>query len=218
MRHSIQVLKEFVRENGWYILCEETSERMAQSIRSQILSRLLRSAGLRIGPDSRIRGLAHMTIGRDFCAGRGLWLDAITRYQNQIFNPSITIGQSVRVSHWVHIASTHSLSIGDNCLFGSRVLITDHTHGRYSRFHDSPYSPPSVRELDDHRSVVIGKNVFLGDGVVVLPDVEIGEGSVIGANSVVAQSIPALVIAAGAPARPIKRYCIAESKWKDCSE
>jgi lipopolysaccharide O-acetyltransferase len=216
MRASTQGLYEFINENGIYLLLDEMVEKIAIAVRSALLGHMLKTQGLRIGPNSRIRGLAHMRIGSDFHAGRGLWLDAITRYRDQIFSPQINIGEGVRVSHWVHVAATHHIDIGDNCLFGSGVLVTDHTHGRYSRFHDSPHTPPWARELDNDRSVVIGNNVFLGDGVVVLPDVEIGAGSVVGANSVVTKNIPPLVIAAGVPATPIKRFCIERKEWKDC--
>jgi acetyltransferase-like isoleucine patch superfamily enzyme len=55
--------------------------------------------------------------------------------------------------------------------------------------------------------------VWLGDGVVVLPGVTIGEGSIVGANSVVTRSLPPGVIAVGAPARPVKFYDRAASRW-----
>ena len=51
---------------------------------------------------------------------------------------------------------------------------------------------------------VIGKNVFLGAGCVVIGDISIGDGSVIGANAVVTKSIPPNSVAVGVPARVIK--------------
>jgi acetyltransferase-like isoleucine patch superfamily enzyme len=55
------------------------------------------------------------------------------------------------------------------------------------------------------REIHIGKNVWIGFDAIVLPGVSIGEGSVIGARSVVAQDIPAYCIAAGSPARVVKK-------------
>lgn len=61
------------------------------------------------------------------------------------------------------------------------------------------------RELwEPPKPIAIGTNVWLGHDVVVLPGVSIGEGSVIGARSVVAESVPAYVVAAGNPARVIR--------------
>jgi acetyltransferase-like isoleucine patch superfamily enzyme len=61
------------------------------------------------------------------------------------------------------------------------------------RSNDVPSSP-----------VVLGDNVWIGFDVCVLPGVTIGEGSVIGARSVVADDVPPYTIAAGNPARPIR--------------
>jgi lipopolysaccharide O-acetyltransferase len=113
----------------------------------------------------------------------------------------------------VHIAATHFVEIGDNVLMGSKVVVTDHNHGQYSKDHTSPNIPPALRPLDHDRSVVIGRNVWLGDGVVVTPGSSIGEGAVIGANSVVQGRIPPFTIAAGVPAKIMKVFDFDTQKW-----
>lgn len=65
--------------------------------------------------------------------------------------------------------------------------------------------PPLLRPLYSKGQVVIGKNVWIGDKVTILPGVSIGDGSVIAANSVVTKSIPPYSIAAGIPAKIIKQ-------------
>lgn len=55
--------------------------------------------------------------------------------------------------------------------------------------------------------IVIGRNVWLGANCVVLPGVQIGDNSIIGAGSIVTQSIPAFSIAVGNPARVIASRC-----------
>jgi acetyltransferase-like isoleucine patch superfamily enzyme len=62
--------------------------------------------------------------------------------------------------------------------------------------------------------VSIGRNAWLGQNVVVLPGVTIGEHCVIGANSVVNSSIPDFSVAVGAPARVIKRYNKETARWE----
>jgi len=154
-------------------------------------------------------------MGEDFSAEDGLWLEAISQYSNQTFLPRIVIGEHVRASHFVHIAATSFVQIGDNVLIGSKVMITDHNHGQYSREHTSPHIPPSQRPLDHDRRVTIGRNVWLGDGVVVTPGSSIGEGSVIGANSVVIGIIPAYTIAAGLPATVRKAFNFSTQEWNN---
>ena len=53
-------------------------------------------------------------------------------------------------------------------------------------------------------AVTLERNVWIGDGAIVCKGVRIGENSVIGAGSVVTKDIPANVIAAGNPAKPVK--------------
>lgn len=204
---------DFANENGWHLLAEHLMTRAAAAIRGYILGRELRTQGLRIGPHSLMRGLKHISIGKNFRAGPGLWLEAVTIYREQNFSPRIVIGDRVCASHHVHIAAANYVEIGDNCLFGSRVLITDHSHGRYSILHDSPEVPPALRPLDNAHRVVIGRNVWLGDGVVVMPDVTIGEGAIIGANSVVTKDIPPFTAAAGAPASIRKQFDFSANEW-----
>ncbi|HRI12548.1 MAG TPA: acyltransferase [Verrucomicrobiota bacterium] len=62
--------------------------------------------------------------------------------------------------------------------------------------------------------VVIGDRVWIGARCVILPGVEIGSNSVVGAGSVVTRSIPARCVAVGNPARIVKRYDAATALWQ----
>lgn len=186
------------------------------TVRNYLISRKLGVKKIRVGPAAYLRGLSFVEIGEDFSAGRGLWLEAISRYNDEEFAPRIVIGNHVRISQFVHIAATHLIEIGDNVLIGSKVMITDHNHGQYSgQNHVSPQTSPTDRPLDRERHVLIERNVWLGDGVVVTPGSSIGEGSVIGANSVVHGSIPAFTIAVGAPAMARKVFNFDAMEWCD---
>jgi len=97
----------------------------------------------------------------------------------------------------VVIGARESIVIGDNVMVGANVLITDfdwHSIKPDERQHGIPRSKP----------VIISDNVFIGYSATILKGVSIGKNSVIGANSVVTQDIPANVIAAGNPCKVIK--------------
>jgi lipopolysaccharide O-acetyltransferase len=94
------------------------------------------------------------------------------------------------------------------------VLISDHSHGNYRGASQSdPATLPAERLLTSTGEVHIGRNVWLGDGVVVLAGSNIGDGAIIGANSVVAGTIPANSIAAGAPARVLRQWNAERREW-----
>lgn len=101
------------------------------------------------------------------------------------------IGRNCGISS-TSITSFKSITLEDNVRIGANCVIMD------GDFHleDPRVSPP--------QPVLIKRNVWLGYGVIVMKGVTIGENSVIAANSVVSKDIPANVVAAGSPAKPIK--------------
>jgi len=106
-------------------------------------------------------------------------------------NAIIRIGGNCGFSGTV-LGAFKSIQLGNNVMCGANTLITD------SDWH-----------LNDPRSgkpmaVVIGDNVWIGEGAKILKGVTIGENSVIGAGSVVVKDIPSNVIAAGNPCKVIK--------------
>lgn len=107
----------------------------------------------------------------------------------------ITIGDHVLISPGTHIVASESISIGSNTMFASGCYVSDSDwHDTYDR----------TRELDKHRPIIIGENVWLGVRVIVGKGVTIGDNSIIGAGSVVTKDIPANCIAAGNPARVVR--------------
>jgi acetyltransferase-like isoleucine patch superfamily enzyme len=112
----------------------------------------------------------------------------------------IRIGADVGISGGV-ICAAVSVDIGDRCLLGADVQITD------TDFH--PVSPINRRFETQPKhiasaAVVVEENVFLGAGVRILKGVRIGRNSVVGAGSLVTADIPSDVIAAGVPARVLR--------------
>lgn len=158
---------------------------------------------LHISSNVRLEGYEQGAIhlGDDIHIGRFAWIQAVTRFQQQTFTPRLTIGSGVKMSEFVHIGCALQVTIGDHCLLASKTLIIDHHHGGTSAV--DLLSPPAQRELIC-APVIIGRNVFLGDNVVVLPGVTIGDNTIVGANSVVAVSLPANCVAVGSPAKVIK--------------
>lgn len=108
----------------------------------------------------------------------------------------IIIGTNCGFSGTV-IGAKEKIIIGNDVLCGANTLITDFDwHG---------IQPDKRRNsTGDSKEVIIGNNVFIGYGSVILKGVTIGDNSVIGANSVITKDIPANVIAGGNPCKVIK--------------
>lgn len=159
-----------------------------------------------VGTGLRIRGAKFITFGDRVCLGRFNWIEAVTRYGNQTFTPKITIGNDVAFSDFVHISSALEIEIKDGTLIGSKVYVGDHSHGYQSASVKKSTLSPRYADLCDLNPISIGKNCWIGDGVVVLAGSNIADGSVIGANSVVKVKTERPALICGAPARVIKYY------------
>lgn len=208
--------QKFRAENGLFLTFFVIAQGLWRRVHNAGVARALPGRpAINIDPSVRLRGLAHIHIAGNFRAGRHLWLEAVTQDNESLFNPRIEIGHNVIVNDDVHIAATNLVQIGDNVLIASRVFISDHGHGNYRTAGAAdPATPPSLRPIDRDRATVIEENVWIGEMVSIMPGVRIGAGSVIGSNSVVTADVPPQCVAAGTPARVIRRYDTASREWK----
>jgi len=149
-----------------------------------------------------LRGGKYIKIGDSFGCDQRLRLDAWDNFLGDKFNPEIIIGNNVSIQKDCHIGSINKIVIGNNVLLASKVYISDHSHGEIS--HEALSLPPAKRRLFSKGPVIIEDSVWLGEGVVVLPNVTIGENSIVGANSVVTKSFPKNSVIAGNPAKLIR--------------
>ncbi|MPN45551.1 2,3,4,5-tetrahydropyridine-2,6-dicarboxylate N-acetyltransferase [bioreactor metagenome] len=94
------------------------------------------------------------------------------------------------------------IKIGDNVLTGSKILITDNSHGQ-SQPNDIDI-PPIKRSLYSKGPVIIENNVWIGEKSTILAGVTIGTGAIVAANSVVTKDVPAFAVVAGTPAKIVK--------------
>jgi acetyltransferase-like isoleucine patch superfamily enzyme len=133
-----------------------------------------------------------LTVGPHAYFEPGVWLtsDAGT----------ISIGGGSLLNLNVMVAALERVEIGEHCMLANGCLVTDSDH----RF-DDPDRPVPWQGFTTKGPTVIGDNVWLGAHVVVTSGVTIGRRSVIGANSVVTRDVPEFSVAAGAPARVLRK-------------
>jgi acyl-[acyl carrier protein]--UDP-N-acetylglucosamine O-acyltransferase len=105
--------------------------------------------------------------------------------------PKIIIGQGTSFGDFTHIGAINNITIGKNVLGASKILIIDHDHGKGQNFLKSyTNTPPKDRELISKGPIIIGDNVWIAEGVVILAGSVIGQGCIIAANSVVKGNVP----------------------------
>lgn len=149
-----------------------------------------------------LQGGNHISIGNFFECDQRLRLDAWDKFLEEEYKPVIIFGNCVSIQKDCHIGAINKIVIGNNVLLASKVYISDHSHGEISC--EALSLPPAKRVLFSKGPVIIEDNVWLGEGVVVLPNVTIGENSIVGANSVVTKSFPKNSVIAGNPAKIIR--------------
>jgi acetyltransferase-like isoleucine patch superfamily enzyme len=109
------------------------------------------------------------------------------------FGKNISFGRDVFVNSGCRFQDQGGIDIGDGSLIGHNAVITTLNHDML----------PS-RRADMHPArVVIGRGVWFGANVTVLPGVSIGDGAVVGAGAVVTKDVPAGAVVVGVPAKQV---------------
>jgi acetyltransferase-like isoleucine patch superfamily enzyme len=108
-------------------------------------------------------------------------------------------GNEVSFGPGCHIYEPRSgLSIGNYCLIGGGVLICGVNHGHAIE------SIPMRRQKSEAAPIIIGNNVWIGMGAIILPGVKVGEGAIIAAGAVVTADVAPGQIVAGVPAQLLR--------------
>lgn len=126
--------------------------------------------------------------------GKNVWIEPDFRCQ---FGKNITIENDVYMNFGCIILDCAEVTIGEHSLFGPNIGIytINHAIDSEERIHGGCYAKP----------VHIGKRVWLGGDVKILPGVSIGDDTIIGAGSIVTKDIPSGVIAVGNPCKVIRK-------------
>ncbi len=152
----------------------------------------------------------------------------IENYTNEIYikptikNPNIIVGDFSYIadsdfeSHVTHLYEWNGdkLVIGKFCQIAAGVeFVMNGANHQMNAVSTFPFytlegwemSPPCVADMQLRGDTVIGNDVWIGQNAVILPGVHIGDGAIIGANSVVGRNIEPYTVVAGNPARQIRK-------------
>jgi acetyltransferase-like isoleucine patch superfamily enzyme len=172
-------------------------------IRSILYRPLFREMKGSIRGFEQLEGAKYISIGSESIIHKGCILTAWDCYGEDKFCPCIEIGAKTRIGEMCQISSCNKVVIGEGVLVGRRVYISDNAHGQFEK--EQLSIPPIVRPLYSKGPVIIGNNVWIGERACILAGVTIGDGAIVAANAVVTHDVPSFSLAAGVPAKIIKK-------------
>ncbi|MFK5241462.1 acyltransferase [Lactococcus lactis] len=176
-----------------------------------IINFKLKNKGVVVGKNIILRNPQYISCGKNVVIGDESKLLCWDSYGEEQYSnlPEIQIGDNFHATRNFTIQCAQKVVIGRDVLVASNVFIIDYNHG-LNPLTKSYLENPLIRG----GGVLVDDGVWIGNNVIVLPNVHIGKKSIIGAGSVVTKDIPEYCIAVGNPAKVIKKFDIKEKKWK----
>ncbi len=168
--------------------------------------------GSYIPSSCKITGSSCIELGRNVTMSKDCWLSVPNwLIYGKKAGLTIKIGDNTSFEKRCSITAANKIHIGENVLFAPNVFITDHNHN-----YEDITQPIKLQGWTNDGYVIIGKNCWIGTGVVIngSKGITIGNGSVIGQNAVVTKDIPPFSVAVGNPAKIIKRYNPLTKIWE----
>ncbi len=108
----------------------------------------------------------------------------------------VHFGKGVYANFHLTLVDDTEISVGDGTMLGPNVTLATAGHPILPELRESAYQY--------NLPIRIGKCCWLGAGVIVLPGISIGDGTVVGAGSIVTKDLPANVVAVGNPCRVLR--------------
>ena len=171
-----------------------------KSVSIKCKSKVTIASGVKIGKSVQINGFGRIgiTIGRGSSIGDYSKLICSGSFSNM--GEFITIGNGVGIGEFSRIGGSGGVTIGDNTIIAQYFSAHPENH----LFLDK--TTLIKNQGTEKAEIKIGQNCWIGSKVTILAGVEIGEGVVVAAGSVVTKSFGSHVVIGGVPARVIKEY------------
>jgi acetyltransferase-like isoleucine patch superfamily enzyme len=166
--------------------------------------------GSLVRPPYTITAHDRIFIGDRTFIGPNALLSVVKEHRGERYAPTLRIGDDTSIGQNFVVSCVADVWVGSKVLISSNVFIGDSMH-RY----DDPWRAVIEQPLLRRGPAHIGDGAFIGIGAIIMPGVSVGRHAVVGAGAVVTDDVPDFCVAAGNPARIIKRYDFARGGWMD---
>jgi acetyltransferase-like isoleucine patch superfamily enzyme len=188
---------EFIKKYGFLVLFFKIIYVVNRPLKFKIISKI---KGLYYFRNSSITLGSNISISSPFFKSQ-IGKNVVI-YSNSIFefceNSDFSIGNNSLLSYGVLVSCNDKIYIGENTQIGEYTSIRDTTHNYIEN------GVPMKYNKDISKAIVIGNNVWIGRGCVILPGTIIEDGVVVGANSIVKGLLKSNCIYAGVPIKFVK--------------
>ena len=154
-----------------------------------------------------IKGKKSINIGDNVLIREGARIEAISNWNDEMLSPTIMIGSGTCIEERFHLVCANRVIIGNDCTISCDVMISDNEHKT------EEIGKSVLEQALSVADIIIDDECFIGAGAKILAGTHIGRHSIIGANSVVKNDIPAYSIAVGIPAKVVKQYNFELQQW-----
>jgi acetyltransferase-like isoleucine patch superfamily enzyme len=178
------------------------------------MRRLSLPRGLRAGNGAFVRAPFSIPYGEGISLGvrttihEHAVIALIKRHGVKAYSSEIIIGDDVYIGRHLFLTALNRVSIGNGCVLSDHVYINDASHGM-----NISGAPILDQPLESKGPIDIGPRCFLGYRCAILPGVTLGQGCVVGINSVVTRSYPEYSMLAGVPATLIRTFDHVSQTW-----
>ena len=162
-----------------------------------------------LGRRIRIKNPKYLQVGEGVTISDNARLLFVDTYAGGVYDPSVRIGNNVFITYNFTIMAAAPITICDNVLIASDVVITSENHGMDPEMSSSYAQTPLTG-----KPVEIGDGCWLGEKSMIMPGVSLGKRCIVAAGAVVTKSFPEYTLIAGVPAKAIKRYSLTSHQWE----
>jgi acetyltransferase-like isoleucine patch superfamily enzyme len=153
----------------------------------------------------RIYGARYCRFGDDVAIQTGAYIAVLPPPGE---TARLEIGNGSKIGNFAHLVVRKRVTIGRKVLTADRLFVSDNIHE-----YDDPDVPVMDQGLRQLAEVSIGDGSWIGENVCII-GCSIGQNCIVAANSVVTRDVPDRCVAAGAPARIVRRYCADAKAWR----